>query len=920
MAAKDGFKPSPDQQAVIDYRGGHLIVVASAGAGKTEAVSRRIVSLLEEGVAPSGIVAFTFTEKAAAGLKTRIYKRTAQRMGEAVLEKLGPLYVGTIHAYCLRILQEEVPRYAAFDMMDEHRLSALLSREFKNMGMHDLESTGHWKTIQTFMSNAGVVENELIPVEEIGDNRFAEVYAAYLDMLDRYRVFTFGQLITRVVEALQDPKIFKRVHGPIKHLIVDEYQDVNPAQEMLVELLSATPVQVCVVGDDDQAIYQWRGSSVDNFINFEKKYDAHRIDLKENRRSLPRIIERANTFASSIAPRIPKTMESVRTGKGPQFHPWSADNPEEEAEIIATLIKGLHKRGYRYRDIAILLRSVRTSSNPFVTEFEKKRIPFQCAGRTGLFLQPEAQVLGMTMGWLCDNNEWRSYRYGQPRKVDIDVLLKEYKQTFSVKNKALTGLKEYLEKWKEQANDDSVAANLIEEYYRLLLKLGVQKWDFSDPVIASRAGVLARFSEMLADYENSRRRSRWVNTDDGPVFRGGTQGGKWYYIHLFTFIQWYCLEAFEDFDSNDQFEVDAVNISTVHQAKGLEWPVVFVPALVKGRFPSSMTGREGTWWVAEKRFPYESQERYQGTENDERRLFFVAITRARDMLYPSRFKAMKNKKGNSLFLGEVAKGDPEVQWAEDIPLPPPYTPNTQFEDDRPIFSFSDLARYERCPYAYKLSALFGFQPPLVEEMGYGKAIHHVLRRVADYYKDNKKIPDAKAVARILDEEFFIPHARKPAYDALRESAEKLVHRYLGDYSDDLKRIWETERAFELQLDESVVIGRADVILDQGKKGTQKLAIVDYKTATAAVSDDVFAFQLAVYTAAARGEGLTVEAAYLHDLKSAERKPVSVTAKDVNKARSRADELAKRIVDKDFTPCPGAVCRHCDVKKVCGYGE
>jgi len=830
------------------------------------------------------------------------------------------LYVGTIHAYCLRILQEEVPQYAAYDMLDEHRLSALLSREYGNLGMDDLCDHGHWKTIKHFIANANVVENELVPVDKIGDHKFADVYPAYLDMLSRYRVFTFGQLITRVVEALHDKQVFKRVHGRLRHLIVDEYQDVNPAQEKLVELLSASPVQVCVVGDDDQAIYQWRGSSVSNFINFENKYGAHRIDLRENRRSMPRIIERANVFAASILPRIPKTMNPVRIGKGPQFHPWSADNPEEEAETIAAVIENLHKRGYRYRDMAILLRSVRTSSQPYMTAFEQAKIPFQCVGRTGLFLQPEAQVLGMTMGWLCDNNEWRSSRYSTSQCFKLEDLIKEFRLVFSIKGKSVNKLRAYLEDWKDEVNFKSVPANLIEKYYGLLLLLGVQIWDLSDPVFAARAGVLARFSALLADYENSRRRSRWVFDKDGPVFRGSVLSGRWYFIHLFSFIQWYCLDSFEDFDNTDQFEVDAVTISTIHQAKGLEWPVVFVPALIQGRFPSSMMGRPGTWWVGEKHFPYTARERYQGTENDERRLFFVAITRARDMLYLSRFHAMKNKAGNATFFGEIAKGDPAVQWADEIPLPPPFMPDTQFEDDRPIFSFSDLVRYERCPYAYRLSVLLGFQPPLVEEIGYGKAIHHVLRRVSDHFRKTEKVPNKKTITKILNEEFYIPHARKPVYDALRFSAENLVNRYLKEHSSDLLRMWEAERSFELQLDGSVVVGRADIILDNEKGKSGKLAIVDYKTSNDAVSEDVFAFQLAVYTAAARGEGLDVEAAYLHDLKTAVRKPVSVSPKDVDKARKRADSLAGRIINKDFNPCPGIGCRLCDVRQVCKHGR
>ena len=197
---------------------------------------------------------------------------------------------------------------------------------------------------------------------------------------------TFNQIISRAVEALGDPKIYQRVHGPLRHLIVDEYQDINPAQERLIELLAQDPVELCVVGDDDQAIYQWRGSDVNNILSFTTKHaKAKTIRLETNRRSRPEIVEAANRFAQSISGRLKKKMQPTRSSASTQVVPWRSEYADKEAEIIAETIEKLNGIGHRYQDIAILYRSVRTSAPALVSALEDRGIPFNCGGRNRAF-------------------------------------------------------------------------------------------------------------------------------------------------------------------------------------------------------------------------------------------------------------------------------------------------------------------------------------------------------------------------------------------------------------------------------------------------------------------------------------------------------------------------------------------------------
>lgn len=911
------FKPSAEQQAVIDHRGGHLQVIACAGAGKTEAISRRVSSLIEEGVEPNQIVAFTFTERAATGLKHRITMRIAETKGEKFLDRLGPMFVGTIHAYCLRMLQDHVPEFGSHDILDENRLAGLLSREHKRLELNKVGQR-HWRPIFDFLRNADVMENELLDPKTIEGTPFGDCYVKFKAMLHRYHFLTYGLLISATVKALARPVIFKRVHEPLRHLIVDEYQDINPAQEKLISQLAKPPVSLCVVADDDQAIYQWRGSDVSNMQEFTKRYKpVTSLTLSANRRSRPTIIATANTFAESIQPRLPKKMVAHREAGGPEVHCWAAETIPDEAAVIADTVEKLTKKGFRYKDIAVLFRSVRTAAPPLIEVFEERGIPFRCAGRTGLFMQPEAAALGKIYAWLS-NNDWKSERFSRSQPVELGALTKELQVVFNG-GKTVPDLKEYLADWKDHVSDTTAPVNFVRDLYKLLNRLGVQNLDLDDPAGSARMGCLARFSQILADFEHVTRRARYVEEEGKKVFRGGQDRGTYYYQRLFNYLQFYALDAYEDFEGEDTFDLDTVDILTVHQAKGLEWPVVFVPSLVQSRFPSKYAGQEQDWLISDSVFDEQARRRYEGGETEERRLFYVALTRARDMIYLSRPQKKQNRFTASPFLLEVAGGDPDV--ADKLPLPDKFTPPAEETEELPTISFSELAHFEECPMRYRLSSSLGFQPQLVNELGYGRAIHHILRHVAELAKEKKRVPTAAEVETIFAENFYLPFANRAGFEQMLRGARKMVDRYLTDHHADLLRIWQTERPFELHLREGIITGRADVILDREGGVIDRLAIVDYKTANDNKQDSVFAFQLAIYAEAGRGEGLKVEAAYLHQLKESKRQQVTVDKIAGRVARNRADALIEGILAGEFPERPTPQkCKHCDMRAICKHAQ
>jgi DNA helicase-2/ATP-dependent DNA helicase PcrA len=234
-----------------------------------------------------------------------------------------------------------------------------------------------------------------------------------------------------------------------------------------------------------------------------------------------------------------------------------------------------------------------------------------------------------------------------------------------------------------------------------------------------------------------------------------------------------------------------------------------------------------------------------------------------------------------------------------------------------LISYSELAAYMECGWAYRLRQRLGFMPRLVAAIGYGKAVHHVMRVLAEETVKTGKVPTPDAVQGIIDREFFLPTANKVAHRELKTEADKLVTRYMNEFGEELRRVWMTERPFELHLDGVTVNGRADVILD-GQPGNEgRLTIVDYKTAAA--QDEKHELQLQIYLNAGRREGLDIADAFVHDMKSADRISVDASDDAIAHAELIVRLSAERLKKREFTPNPDSKrCTSCDVQSICRH--
>ncbi len=340
------MKLTASQRQAIEFAGRNLQLIACAGSGKTEVVARRVVHLLDpEGpskLAPGNVVAFTFTEKAAGELKERIHTRAHEALGD--ITGMAEMFVGTIHGYCLELLKSEVPKYLKYEVLNEVQQGLFVDRHSKQSGLTactDLNGTPLRRYVDTkhYITALSILREAELETDAIDGCSLVEGLDSYKELLDARSYLDYSAILELAVEVLtNDDGLRERLAGRVKYVIVDEYQDVNPVQEAIVWSLHELGAQICVVGDDDQTIYQWRGSDVENILKFEDRYPGvEQIPIEENFRSSDGIVETARPFIEQNVARLPKAMKPTGAQK---YEPGdlvalSFDNPTAEAEYIA---------------------------------------------------------------------------------------------------------------------------------------------------------------------------------------------------------------------------------------------------------------------------------------------------------------------------------------------------------------------------------------------------------------------------------------------------------------------------------------------------------------------------------------------------------------------------------------------------------
>jgi DNA helicase-2/ATP-dependent DNA helicase PcrA len=621
---------NPQQRAAVVHQGSPLLIVAGAGSGKTRVLTHRIAYLLRERhVHPGAILAITFTNKAAGEMKERV---TALVGGRA-----KAMWVSTFHSACVRILRREATHlgmkstFSIYDAADSQRLMTLVCRDL------DLDPKRY--PPRSFSHQVSNLKNELVDHETFAERAethlektLAEAYRLYQRRLHEANAFDFDDLIMTTVHLLQAfPDVAEHYRRRFRHVLVDEYQDTNHAQYMLVRELTAggdtaldvPPAELCVVGDADQSIYAFRGATIRNILDFENDYpDATTILLEQNYRSTQTILSAANAVISRNASRKPKNLWSD-AGEGAQIVGYVADNEHDEASFVAGEVDRLtDDEGVLPSHVAVFYRT-NAQSRVFEEVFIRVGLPYKVVGGVRFYERREVRDALAYLRVLANPADSVSLRrilnvpkrgIGDRAEACLEALAQREAITF---NDALTRCEDAYGLAARSLNAVQAFRTMMDEL-RTLVEAGTPPATVLEAVL-DRTGYAAELSGSSDPQDQTRLENLQELVSVAREFEEASPGGS-----LVDFMEQVALVADADEIPDGETADDGtpaqgvVTLMTLHTAKGLEFPVVFLSGLEDGVFPHQRSLAD----------PTELEE--------ERRLAYVGITRARERLYLSR--------------------------------------------------------------------------------------------------------------------------------------------------------------------------------------------------------------------------------------------------------------------------------------------
>ncbi len=984
-ASAAAFPLNAEQRAAVEHGAGPLLVVAGAGTGKTRVITERIRHLLEGSpeLAGENILGLTFTDKAAGEMKHRVTK--------ALGDRAEGIWLSTFHKFCLeKILREANPEGQPLENTDHW---ILLRRNIGELGLEHfkrLQAPGEFLTdFVAFFSRCQdelvtpddyqryveglrrrheqirrtleadaleIAEEELTRQEEL-----ARVYRASERLLRERKLWTFGAQLLQAVELLRkDAALLAKLREQFRYVLVDEFQDTNIAQIELLWLLAGEQGNIMAVGDHHQAIYRFRGASFGSFTIFlrrlcgvretalggsAKKYIA---PLSQNYRSTQRILNVAHAVALNMQsdPSALLPLDALRTDNraGEKIRVAEFGSAEEEAQWVASEIERLHEAGAKWRSMAVLYRK-HTHRAQLLDALRRRGIPFVIRNFS---------ILASTL--VRDLLAWLRV-VGEPSNdvACARVLAAPYwgLEPSDLVRLAERAARNHRRPLSDEIETDQAEAPFNREGARLAelvaligqLRQSARRKTTSellDELVAALALVplatdadrnyLERFAKFVKDWE---QKSEAKQLRDFLEYLG------------------YFEEAGGDVHLEEDLADDAVQLMTVHAAKGLEFQHVFILRLSKNDFPSGAR-------KAEFEFPPELMKEEQPKGNfqvqEERRLFYVALTRARQHLTLSTI--VNRRKKPSPFLDDFLT-DPKIQASDAVqsaprvelspseeiagPAPDPTGPAQLFDarsgpsraysrvalwakafhPPRPEplqLNASAIGEYQQCPMKYMFRHCWSIRGKAHAQLTFGNVMHATVKEFIGEMRKRGGIP-LEDVLAIYDREWssagFPDDYQEQEY---RKAGREQLDAFYRGYSQNPADVLYQEKAFELPLENGVsVTGRMDQV---NRLEGNAVEIVDYKTGKPRdekkAAEDL---QLSVYAIAAEEVfDLAPKRLVLYNLMTNEAVATTRDAKALAETKAKISQVADQIRAGDFGPKPGFSCGHCDYKPLCPAHE
>jgi len=966
-----GLTMNPAQRRAVEHRDGPLLVIAGAGTGKTRVITERIRHLLETDDSLSGenILGLTFTVKAAGEMKARVVKATSERGKHVTL--------ATFHAFCESLIADVAPDRLMLDEVDHW---ILLRRNMVRLQLEKyrrLAEPGQFLT--DFISFFSRCQDELVTWEDY--QRYAEDLAAQLQrerfaldedtykerleevekhfeiarayraseelLLEKKRV-SFGSLITGAVDLLEkDSKLRSELQSKYRYVLVDEFQDTNIAQLRLLELLAGDRKNIFAVGDNDQAIYRFRGASFASFQLFLQRFtdwkpgedsSPFRVSLTENYRSTPNILRVATQVIAqnTVSADFPKKFLTANRKEGEKIRIVELEGEESEAAWVTSELERIHSAGRKWSDFAVLYRQ-HAHRDELVPELVRRKIPFVIS-RLSILDHPLVKDViaylrlialpydDIACARVLSVPAWRfeapdlvrlSERSRKEKKSIYDLLqVSQGQLAFDSSHSASQELFEFLAE-KRKTIKRRTAREILSD---LLEWLEIpQHASAQDRKYVNR---LTEFAKAWEPKSDARALPEFVEYLDFY----GQAGGN---ISL-----------------EDDTPGDAVQLMTVHGAKGLEFPHVFLLRVNSKKFPANERPRVFEFPAALMK---EGEPAEQFHIQEERRLFYVALTRAQERLTVT---TLTEKKGKVPLFVEDMLLDPTVkrrdirQLAPRVALPADAQraapePGSQlfvspsglprifsriadwavtFHPPCPeplTLSPSAVSAYRSCPQQYLFGYLWSLREGPRASYTFGAVMHNTIRRFIDQLRKGVRLP-WEDVARIYETEWksagYEDYYQEQGYkkDGLEQL--RVFHTAV---LENPPQVLELEKRFELPVENDVILtGRIDQINSlSGKKDAE---IVDYKTGKpkkpAEAKKDI---QLSIYSIAAR-EILELNPVRLvfHYLQNNERQETTRDSKQLDEAQKTVQLVASEIRAGSFPPKPGYQCRSCAYLPIC----
>jgi len=924
------------QRRIVGHVDGPLLVVAGPGSGKSYSVVLRALNLLLQNKAePKQLVLCTFTEKAAFELRDRM--AAAARKVEYVGD-LSELRVSTIHGFCSRVLAQHRHRTSLgnnFETLNELTQLLFIFDNFEEIIGPEVggQFLGKWTTRWTAIEGArryfDKITEELVDPERLTASidpflaAMGRAYSAYRRTLLASNRVDFAHLQWLVHDLLKDDATAAAVTRDIRYVLVDEYQDTNHIQERLLLRITEKSRNLCVVGDEDQSLYRFRGATVRNILEFPLRMPGCAvITLTTNYRSHRTIVERYDRWMASAnwsnrggrAFRYDKTITADPDGVHPSypavFAIWGSDERDETTRFAA-LVEFMKRDGVieDYSQVALLLHSVRQDhSGPYLAALEVRGIQSFCPRARAYFENEEVRDLvacfAITFGWF---GQGRGTVAGSVADLAqyVDNALVTLGQRFAAPHPLALLLQQWTTKINGLGEGEALDLRPADYFYRLL---AVEPF-LSAARNEDAARNLAVFSQLLNVFQSYYHYT--VVTHKNRAFIR---------LHLFnSFLRLLLDGGINEYEDPDQpFPKGHVQVMTIHQAKGLEFPVVVVGSLTKQLSSQKQIDRDlGAFY---SRPAFEPEDRI--TLFDRMRLHYVAFSRPQKVLVLTAHEQPKDH------FSSIWQGLPQWPYvARDLLAAQRFTVHERMPVKKTYSFTGDLRIYETCPRQYQYFREYDFTPSRSSVIFFGLLVHQTIEEIHRIVLDGGLDTLNESRIRELFErtfQFLCLSDVRPIGDAAKESAHQQVVNYFRQNRDEMQRVIQTEVDVSLEKDGYILTGTVDLLLG----GDGMLELLDFKTSPRPRGSPAllaaYERQLCTYAhILERRHGKRVDRLLLYWTAEPRKEDALMVLpyvpSRVEEAGRHFDESVRRIEAWEFsvtTPPEAAICKECDLRSMC----